>query len=407
MRIALRECCLPKDRGSMGARYVADVASAAGFEVAMQSDDLCDVELVSVHHCTDFPRLAALPRTGKIRLVGGHPMANNPRPCIPFADAVCIGEGETWIGNALRRLRDTMDVTALRGLGGTLVCRDYDGTVPPPNAEPSVPRNAPYLNRGNTPGHADTWYLELARGCPFACHYCELGHSVPYRWQDTEWLIGQLRGLDTSVSRRVNLFAPDAASHPGYGILLAECRALGLIQTNQSMRVDSALRHLDDFGSLPKSIMVRVGIDGLTEATRFRVGKRITDRQIVEYFRAMSDRGHANFKVFMVFGYPWETRADLDRWALVWNHIASIPRRTNAHVRIKFTPLIPQPCTPLRDTEAKYDEDMVDAIFRWTESAGKPRTRPGWYLESDGIMSRLSWRNQVQLTKGDETCLLA
>jgi radical SAM superfamily enzyme YgiQ (UPF0313 family) len=400
MRLMMTEASDSKDAGSMGAHYVAQAAMRSGHHLV--ADGQCDIEMVSVHHCEDFTRLAAMPRRGRLRLAGGHVMANNCRPAIPFADAICIGEGETWIGEALRRLSADFRAQALRGMPGALVCSDWPCDLPAPAWETSVPRNEPYLNKTAT-GHAATWYIEMARGCPFACHYCELGHTVPYRIQDTAWLCDQLRNLPRGA--HVSLFAPDEASHPGYAECLRTIANCGLVTMFGSVRADQVAKRDLPF---PRNMLLRVGLDGLTQETRARVDKRITDQDIVDYFTLMSQRGHSNFKAFLVVGYPWERRADVDAWDALWERIRRIPRDANAHVRIKVTPLIPQPSTPLAHAAARYDMLVHDALRQWFRRVAKPfrADRPGWFIVQDGaIMSRRRWQQQCRLTKGGiEAC---
>jgi len=397
MLVKMVEACADRDAGSMGAHYVAESARRAGYTVEAGPGP-CDVELVSVHHCEDFIRLAAMPRVDRIRIAGGHAMANNCRPAIPYADVICLGEGETWIVEALGRLARECHPDVLRGMPGTVVCSDWPCDIPTPVWEPGVPRNPPYLNRAAA-GHAATWYLEMARGCPFACHYCELGNTVPYRIQNTAWLCEQLRAIPRGD--RVSLFAPDEASHPGYGDCLRTIADCGLITMFGSVRADQVTRHDLPF---PRNMLLRVGLDGLTEQTRVRVGKPIMDSDIVDYFSIMSDRGHANFKVFLVVGYPWERADDVDQWAALWERVRRIPRAANAHVRIKVTPLIPQPSTPLAGCVGRYDLLMHNRISQWFRRVAKPfrADRPGWFFDQDGqIMSRRRWKLQCELTAGN------
>jgi len=403
MKIRMIEATHLRNRGSIGCHYVVEAARRAGFSVDWElrqeyHHHEYDVELISLHHCLDFLQLRDLPRRGKIRLVGGHVMANNPRPAIPFADVICIGEGEEWIVMALKRIREGAKARDLVSLPGTIVPSAWDGGIPSPNAVTPLPRHRPYLNRCGE-GHARVWYIEMARGCPFACRFCELGWSVKYRKQERKWLFTCLDLIDTSRSKRVSFFAPDEASHPDYPDLLEEIHRRGLITSFGSMRLDRVMK-----SNLPfrKNMLIRVGLDGLTEATRKRVGKPLSDVTVVEYFRMMSTRGHSNFKVFVIFGYPWEELEDFDEWERLWGHITSIPRKQSAHVRVKFTPFIPQPSTPLGRETAKYDERMVARIRRWLDRVREPHRYPGWYIESDGVMSKQAHEIQCRLTQGDE-----
>lgn len=399
MRIVMREACLPKDRGSIGCHYIMEAARRAGYSVDYDVAGDYDVELVSVHHCEDFLRLAVLPKIAPIRIAGGHVMASNCLPAIPYADAICIGEGETWIAEVLGRLERRLDVKVLRSLQGTLICADYHGLLPEAVWERFCPRNPPYLNRA-ADGHARVWYLELARGCPYQCHYCELGNTVPYRPQNTDWLINQIHNIDRLQSSHISLLAPDEASHPGYNDILRAVADAKLVTMFGSVRADQVARRNLPF---PSNMLLRVGLDGLTETTRAKVGKPITNNQVVDYFRVMSDRGHNNFKVFLIVGYPWETSKDVNEWVALWERIRRLARDANAHVRVKVTPLIPQPKTPLAGCAAHYDLMTHEKLREWFYSVAKPlrADRPGWFIEQDGrIMSHKRWRLQCQLTAG-------
>ena len=407
LRICMTEPTEPSSFGSMGCQYVMNAARAAGYRIdylrpEAQSRDY-DVELISIHHCTDFPRFAKLQRRAPIRLVGGHPSVNNIRPAIPFGDAFCIGEGEEWIVASLNRIASGGTATDLADIPGTIVRSLHlpGAPIPAGNTVKPLPMHPPYLNRAGE-GHARVWYIEMARGCPFDCHYCELGWAWKYRPQKTHLLLEAVDSIDLKQSKRVSLFAPDEASHPGYAEVLQRIHDRGMITSFGSMRLDQIVKK-----NLPlkANMLVRVGLDGLTESTRFRVNKPIRNDDVWNYFRFMSERGHANFKVFMVFGYKWERLEDFDEFEDLWSRIIRIPRKVNAHVRVKFTPFIPQPSTPMGKDEPNYDPEMVGRITEWFSRYGRPIRRPGWFIESDGIMSARSHSLQCRLTQGDETLL--
>lgn len=408
IRISMREPVEDDSLGSMGCQYVLNAARDAGYVIdyLRPDDDRSDydVELVSVHHCTDFPRLKEMPKRAKVRIVGGHPTVNNIRPAIPFGDVFCIGEGEEWIVHALAKLNDGHTVESLNELPGTIVPSLWrsGGVVPRGNTVMPLPKHPPYLNRSGE-GHAQVWYIEMARGCPFTCHYCELGWAWKYRTQDTQWLLDAVDSIDKKKSNRVSLFAPDEASHPGYADVLERIHQRGLITSFGSMRLDVILKKNLPFKS---NMLIRVGLDGVTEATRFRVGRKITNESVYDYFHFMSERGHTNFKVFMVFGYPWETEEDFGEWEALWDRIARLKRKVNARVRFKFTPLIPQPSTPLGSEPPAYHAGLAQRISKWFARVGKPLSQPGWFAINDGLMGPRSHELQCRLTLGDETILM-
>ena len=410
MKIQMIEACRPRDSGSIGAHYVVDHARRAGYhiDIASQPRNDYDIELISVHHCTDFPRLAQMEKKAKIRIVGGHPMQNNPLPVIPFADVICIGEGETWIKEALPILEQNLSARALAHLPGTIISEQWErgSSVPAMNVERPLPDNMPYLNHSGTRSAA--WYLEIARGCPYKCRFCELGYSSPFRYYPEAQIHKILEQADTSKTRKINFYAPDEVSHPQYHALFDHLMQKGYSAGFSSMRIESILRR----GIPPqmkKNHLIRVGIDGLSEETRFRVGKPITNDMVVEYFKMLLERGNVRFKMFFIFGYPWEKLTDFDDFANLMDRLRRIELKKSVSVRIKWTPFIPQPCTPLGNAEPIYDFKMVDQIMVWHALNDKPRlrNRPNVFFEADagGPMCFQSHRRQVELTQGDESVL--
>jgi len=412
LKICIIEACDNYDAGSIGAYYIAEHARRAGYNVDVLRSPKAgyDIELISVHHCTDFSKVAMMPKRARYRIIGGHPMQNNPRPIIPFADAVCVGEGESWIGKALKLLEKHDDINALSELPGTIISKNWkrDDPIPDPNFEKPLPDNPPYLNHAGTRRAA--WYIEIARGCPYNCKFCELGNSSPFRYYSEEHLHRILEMADTSATRKINFYAPDEVSHPHYHELFAYLMQKGYAASFSSMRIDSILRR----GVPPemkRNHLIRVGIDGLSEATRFRVNKRITDDMIVEYFKLLiEERNHVRFKMFYIFGYPWEKLSDFDSFANLMDRLRQeIKLHQSVNIRIKWTPFIPQPCTPLGDCNPIYDFKMVDNIRVWHALNDRPRHRyqANIFFEADagGPMMFESHRRQVELTRGDERIL--
>ena len=403
-------CCIieparKNDTGSIGAFFVAESARKAGHTVDVISADSnvtgYDVELVSIHHPADYPRLKKLKKHGHIRIIGGHITYNNPRPVIKFADYICMGDGETWIIKALALLDAGK---TLQDLEGTIVSESWvDGSELPDCVFEKTIENPPYLNRAGTRSAA--WYIEIARGCPFSCHYCELGHSMPYRFRKKDTVIEQIGALDLSKAKKIVFFAPDEASHPSYFDFIEVAKARGVGQRYGSYRLDMVLK----LGGLPiqSNQLVRVGIDGLTEETRRRVNKPLSNDDIVGFYRLMLSQGHVRFKMFQMIGHPWEKLSDFDEFENLINKITQLPTKKNISLRIKWTPLIPQPITPLSGAVPKYDLFMAEKVKVFHEKYALPQYRPGFFIDFDGLMSKSSHSRQVEMTQGDESSLLS
>lgn len=405
LKICMVEACGDSSSGSIGPFYIVESLRSIGYsiDILKKPKQGYDVELISVHHCSDFLLLAKMKKKAKIRIIGGHPMQNNPRPVIPLGDVICVGEGESWIKSAIQRLDESdLDIESLVGLPGTIISKDWvDGSlIPTANIEDPLPDNPPYLNRPGTRSAA--WYLEIARGCPFKCHYCELGHSTKFRKYSYQHLVKKIDQMDTSKTRKINFYAPDEASHPDFKELFDYLKKKGFLSGFSSMRIDTVMKSQPP---LKMNTLIRVGIDGLTEKTRFRVNKKITNQQIIDYFKMFINKGHVQFKMFMIIGFPWEEVDDFKEFEYLMQQIFQIKLHKNISLRIKWTPFIPQPCTPLGKEKAIYDFGMVDKINVWHALHRRPRVEPGIFIENDGLMGIRSHKLQCKLTTGDEYIL--
>lgn len=400
MRICLIEAADPGQRGSIGTFYIAEAIRKAGYQIDILDGDKkrfgYDVELISIHHPSDYTRLKKLPKRGKVRIIGGHVTYNNPRPIIPLADYVCLGDGEEWIVQALQQIEKHHRID----LPGTIETENWKiGDKIPQRTFVKSLHNPAYLNRAHTLSAA--WYLEIARGCPFHCSYCELGHSMPYRYADKDRIMKLMGTADRMQSKKIVWFAPDEASYPFYIELLSKAKSLGMKQLFGSYRIDRLLK--DDFLDIDKPQLIRVGVDGMTESTRHKVKKPITNMMIIAFFNKLLASGHTQFKLFQMFAYPWEALSDFDEWEDVMERVFKIPHNETIILRIKWTPFIPQPITPLGKDEPQYHQKMAEKIRAWHQ---RIKNKNGWVVSCDGLMSKRTHLQHCTLVNGDELSLL-
>ena len=411
MRICLIEAVRKQeDAGSIGVYFIEQAVKRAGHvieRIPWDSQRYCyDVELISVHHPSDYSILQKIPRHAKIRIIGGHVTYTNPRPVIPLCDALCLGDGEEWIVNILSKIdRDRRYFETIDALEGGILTRTWQKgeDIPSLNFLTPLPlNNPPYLNNHGELNAA--WYIEITRGCPFRCAYCEVGHAMPCRHVQYPRIMEQLDTLDRLETDRIVFFASDEASHPEYAQIVQAAKDRGFRQVVGLYRLDQIQRHGLTF---PRNQLIKVGIDGLTEATRHRVGKRLKDDGIYQYFKTMTGRGHVFFKAYQMFGYPWECLKDFDQFESLMSRILALPVSESVKLLIKWAPLIPRPKTPLERESAQYDTKMVKRIKAWHSEHAKPKHLPGWFVEIDqGIQSRATHKRHCQYFTGDETALI-
>jgi hypothetical protein len=111
-------------------------------------------------------------------------------------------------------------------------------------------------------------------------------------------------------------------------------------------------------------------LDGLSEATRRKVGKPVSDEQIVAKLDEIlaTDLGAACcLKVFQIVGYPWETpdsvRSDILHFRQVLGRVKPGPHNGRVLMMITVTPFSPEPLTQMEDEPANIEDNWRDILL--------------------------------------------
>lgn len=117
----------------------------------------------------------------------------------------------------------------------------------------------------------------------------------------------------------------------------------------------------------PRAGNQTTALDGLSEDTRRRVRKPISDRQIVDGLDhiIMSIDGTMRLKVFMIVGYPWETAASVRADVLHLRDVLSrvSPSRGRVMMMVTVTPFSPEPLTAMEDEPANIETRWRDVLL--------------------------------------------
>jgi hypothetical protein len=102
-------------------------------------------------------------------------------------------------------------------------------------------------------------------------------------------------------------------------------------------------------------------LDGWSEQTRKKVGKPISDEQIIETLsKVLSDvNGTMRLKVFQIVGYPWEDERSLKEDILNFRNLLSKVRPGNGRIMMMIltTPFSPEPLTEFENEAANIESN--------------------------------------------------
>jgi B12-binding domain/radical SAM domain protein len=279
---------------------------------------------------------------------GPHPTADPEGTLRLGFDAVVLGEGEATLVDLLKTIAADGDLAEVPGLAirGSSGRTRFTGRRPPVDLDAYPP--FPLRRRRAGP-------IEITRGCPFACGYCQTSHllgTLP-RHRSIETITryaGVIRGKSACDIRVITPNAFSYGSPDGRTLNLAALESL-LAALRRTLGADGRLF----FGTFPSEVRPEhVNRAALELVKRFAnndhliIGAQTGSARLLEQCR----RGHTVADVFsavsrtlaaglkphvdFIFGLPGETEEDLNATIGVIRELAAMGALIHAHT---FMPL--------------------------------------------------------------------
>ncbi|MEB3860209.1 MAG: radical SAM protein, partial [Desulfurococcales archaeon] len=336
-------------------------------------------------------------------IVGGPAVTANPLPVSGIADAVLVGEAEPVIDDIIDALDKPSRRSRLRALAeieGVYVPGYSDGPVRRvyvPRLDESwypVDQRAP---PGVEPVWGRSFMLETTRGCGRFCRFCMEGHVfLPKRDRSLHRLRELLEeGVRASGVGKVSFYSLIFFDNPASDAILEHALSMGLEVSVPSIRAETLTweraRMIAEGGQRTITIAPETGSCTIARAIRKPIGRAGG----VEAARIAFESGIRNVKLYLMTGFPGETREDLEETVSMVREIALIAAKSGGHLRVSLNPLIPKPMTPLQwvGFDAKRVEGILMEASKALRKAGAGRIT---------LLDARTAAAQVILSRGDE-----
>ena len=311
--------------------------------------------------------LAGIPLRSKDRqnknfplIIAGGTCSFNPEPLAEFIDLFLIGEGEeavTEIIDTYKRYKGKKELLSeLAKIEGAYV-PSLGSQVPVKKRVvkelsneyfPTVPI-VPYI-----PAVHDRITLEIMRGCPHNCRFCQ-ARSIysPVRIRRP----GDIRSLakdsyDKTGLDEISLLSLSTSDYPGLENLLAELSgdfcSLGVGISLPSLRVEDKIKQLPSLISFIKKSGLTFAPEAGTERLLEVIGKNIDHKKLFDAIRQAYRLGWRRLKLYFMIGLPSEEKADLEGIVEISEKAAMLRKEFSRHpaeIIISVSSFVPKPHT--------------------------------------------------------------
>ncbi len=335
-----------------------------------------------------IPVLAEERKELKHLVACGGPCAYNPEPLADFVDLFMIGDGEeimlefTDLYRKAKKegwTKKTFLIEAAKIPGmyvPSLYVVEYnsDGTiakVTPTNGAPEKVQKRIVKDLDNmyypesfvvpsTDIVFDRAMVELFRGCPRGCRFCQAGHTYrPLRTKKPETLVKQAKAvLKNSGYEEISLSSLSTSDYGELSELTEElldfCEPRHVSLSLPSLRADSFSNELMQRVQKTRKSGLTFAPEAGTQRLRDVINKNIKEEDVLNACEIAFKGGWNNVKLYFMIGLPTETEEDLDGIADICRKVAycwklnTSNKKRGVRITASASCFVPKPQTPFQ-----------------------------------------------------------
>lgn len=283
----------------------------------------------------------------------------NPRPLLPFFDAILIGEAEEIFKHAAWIYKDKGQLLELLS--------QKEWAIVPLQKEKAtraylqdLSRTKAYSAIASEHSLFKMHLIEIQRGCPRKCRFCLLGHTyLPPRFVPFDTLKDLINAGKNSFNS-IGFVGSAILSHPEIMDILNFAARYFERFSFSSMGLLELVKNPALF-----KIMKQKGVKTITiapetgKSLRKSINKDYDDAEILELVHIMEKEGFMSLKLYFMIGLPRETPENVFEIVELLN---TIQKNFKGSIRVTVSIFIPKFHTPLQDVVFSDKKDIKEKL---------------------------------------------
>lgn len=313
--------------------------------------DLAGIPVFSKDRSSNYPLVIA----------GGN-CTLNPEPMADFFDLFLIGDAEEAIleiADVYKNNKDKNKEDLLKELSS------IEGVYVPCLSHKSVIKkrivndlNAAYFPKSWIVPYIeivhDRLSLEVARGCPHQCRFCQARvYYWPYRERRVDLLLEQAKNLYKNTGyEEISLMALSSSNYSKLECLVESlysfCNDNKIALSFPSVRPNMVVSKMGSILSKIRKTTITFAPEAANCALRGLLNKNLKTEELVQSARELFSCGYSHIKLYFMIGLPGETEEDLDRIIELCQELLNLKKETankRIFLNISISNFIPKPHT--------------------------------------------------------------
>ncbi|MBN1521993.1 MAG: radical SAM protein [Candidatus Aureabacteria bacterium] len=343
-------------------------------------------------------------------VIGGGALACNPSPVEKMFDMIVIGEGENVIHEIINTYNEHVDKKpSLEREDFVRLFGSIEGVYVPGGKKPVSRVFAPSIETSlisfpviaNTSPVHDRCVVEIARGCPWGCRYCQAGYVYrPYREKKTDNVLQEARLLlNARGEQEISFLSLSSSDYKNLKDIILHFKNQNDFENMTisfpSMRIErSTLDVVRSIYSKKKPTITLAPEAGSERMLRI-IGKKVNLKDFIDISSEIYKEGWQGIKLYFMIGLPFESDDDLMG---ICHLIQSISLARKAfdgkmgQLNVTVSSFIPKPHTPFQWARQNYPEEIRRKQAFLKKNVKNRfvtlKFQPPWQTLVEGLLSR-------------------